>query len=111
MTLRFLKKGIKNLIFDYWMPHESACPNYGLIKFIYCTNSLNINKLNTGKTLLPTPEVFGTYIAISGKIKRFKAFDSHLLTKKSPRRKRALAHPTLVSKADKKRIKKLLPYD
>jgi len=50
-------------------------------------------------------------ITAKGKIKRFKAFDSHLLTKKSPRRKRALAHPTLVSKADKKRIKKLLPYD
>ena len=44
----------------------------------------------------------------SGKIKRRKAYTSHILTKKSPKRKRNLRKPTLVSKADEKRIKRLL---
>ena len=44
----------------------------------------------------------------SGKIKRRKAFTSHILTKKSPKRKRKLRKPTLVSRADEKRVKRLL---
>jgi len=44
----------------------------------------------------------------SGKIKRRKAFTSHILTKKSPKRKRKLRKPTLVSSADEKRVKRLL---
>ncbi len=46
----------------------------------------------------------------SGKVKRFKAGKSHILTKKKRKRKRNLRHSTLVDKADEKRIKKLLPY-
>lgn len=44
----------------------------------------------------------------SGKIKRRKAYTSHILTKKSQKRKRKLRQPTLVSKADEKRVKRLL---
>ena len=40
----------------------------------------------------------------SGKIKRKHAFKSHILTKKSKDRKRALTHSTLVHKADVKNI-------
>jgi len=41
----------------------------------------------------------------SGKIKRKHAFKSHILTKKSKKRKLALTHSTLVSKADEHSIK------
>lgn len=44
----------------------------------------------------------------SGKYKRNKANRSHILTKKSPKRKRQLRKSTLVSKADLKRVKRLL---
>ncbi len=45
-----------------------------------------------------------------GKVKRFRAFGSHLLQKKSPSRKRRLRKSTTVSASDKKRIQQLLPY-
>lgn len=41
----------------------------------------------------------------SGKIKRKHAFKSHILTKKSKKRKLALTHTGLVSKADTASIK------
>lgn len=41
----------------------------------------------------------------SGKFKRAKAYKSHILTSKSSKRKRKLRKPTLVSKADQKRVK------
>ncbi len=41
----------------------------------------------------------------TGKIKRNKAFKSHILTKKSTKRKRNLRQATLVSAADSKRVK------
>ncbi|MFT5165758.1 MAG: large subunit ribosomal protein L35 [Saprospiraceae bacterium] len=44
----------------------------------------------------------------SGKIKRGKAYKSHILTKMSKKRKLRLRHAGLVSKSDEKRIKKLL---
>ena len=46
----------------------------------------------------------------SGKIKRNKANKSHILTKKSTKRKRRLRHSDLVSKADEKRVRRMLPY-
>ncbi|KYO65231.1 50S ribosomal protein L35 [Thermovenabulum gondwanense] len=46
----------------------------------------------------------------SGKIKRAKAYKSHLLTHKSKKRKRNLRKPAFVSSADYKRVKKLIPY-
>ncbi len=45
----------------------------------------------------------------TGKLKRKKAYASHILTKKSPKRKRNLRTATLVSKTDLPRIRKLLP--
>jgi len=44
----------------------------------------------------------------TGKIKRSHAFKSHILTKKSTKRKRHLTHETLVSKADFKAVKEML---
>lgn len=44
----------------------------------------------------------------TGKIKRNKAFKSHILTSKSTKRKRGLRKSTLVSKADSKRVKNML---
>ena len=44
----------------------------------------------------------------SGRIKRRRAFHSHILTKKNSRRKRRLDTPTFVSPADEKRIRRLL---
>lgn len=44
------------------------------------------------------------------KVKRQKAFANHILTKKSPKRKRNLRHPGLVHDTDIKSIKRLIPY-
>jgi len=44
----------------------------------------------------------------SGKVKRNKAYKSHILTTKSTKRKRGLRKATLVSKAEQKRIKILI---
>ena len=44
----------------------------------------------------------------SGKIKRNKAFKSHILTTKSTKRKRGLRKSTLVSKSEVKRISRLI---
>ncbi|MCX8676828.1 MULTISPECIES: 50S ribosomal protein L35 [Apibacter] len=44
----------------------------------------------------------------SGKIKRKHAFKSHILTKKSTKRKRNLTYSTLVDIADEKSVKRQL---
>ncbi|MCK5187600.1 MAG: 50S ribosomal protein L35 [Deltaproteobacteria bacterium] len=44
-----------------------------------------------------------------GKIKRNKAFASHILTKKSPKRKRSLRKSGLIDKVDTKAIRRLIP--
>lgn len=46
----------------------------------------------------------------SGKIRRNRAFSSHILTKKSAKRKRRLRQTDLVHKTDKKGLRRLLPY-
>ena len=46
----------------------------------------------------------------SGEIRRNKAYKSHILEKKSPKRKRNLRKAALVVAADKKRAMKFLPY-
>jgi len=46
----------------------------------------------------------------SGKLKRMKAFKSHILTKKDRKRKRRLRKSDLVAGADVKRLKRMLPY-
>ena len=45
-----------------------------------------------------------------GRIKRGKAFKSHILTKKASKRKRQLDQPTLISDADLRRISRMIPY-
>ncbi|MEM6784754.1 MAG: 50S ribosomal protein L35 [Bacteroidota bacterium] len=44
----------------------------------------------------------------TGRVKRKKAFKSHILTKKSPKRKRNLRETTLVSPADEPRVKRMI---
>ena len=46
----------------------------------------------------------------SGKIKRGKAFTSHILIKKTTKRKRNLRKSALVNCADVKGIRRILPY-
>ena len=46
----------------------------------------------------------------SGKFKRGKAYKSHILTKKTTKRKRKLDTATLVHKTDQKRVELMLPY-
>lgn len=45
-----------------------------------------------------------------GKIKRKMAFKSHILTKKSSKRKRNLRRMILVSSSNIESVKKMLPY-
>ncbi|KPQ00496.1 MAG: LSU ribosomal protein L35 RpmI [Bacteroidetes bacterium HLUCCA01] len=46
----------------------------------------------------------------SGRVKRKKAFTSHILTKKTQKRKRNLRKSTLVHPSEEKNIKMLVPY-
>ena len=46
----------------------------------------------------------------SGKLKRNKAFKSHILEKKSPKRKRNMREAALATSADYGRVKRMLPY-
>lgn len=46
----------------------------------------------------------------SGKIKKNHAFKSHILEKKSAKRKRQLRHSAVISDSDTKRVKRMLPY-
>lgn len=45
-----------------------------------------------------------------GRVKRQRAFHSHLAQSKNPKRRRRLKQHTYVSKEDEKKIKKILPY-
>ena len=44
----------------------------------------------------------------NGSVKRKSAFRSHILTKKSPKTKRGLRGPQVVSKADEAKVKSML---
>jgi large subunit ribosomal protein L35 len=46
----------------------------------------------------------------SGGLKRGKAYHSHILTKKTRKRKRNLRGTDMVSDADLRKLKKILPY-
>jgi large subunit ribosomal protein L35 len=46
----------------------------------------------------------------TGKIRRNSAFTSHILTKKTTKRKRELRQGTLVAAVDQKNISRLIPY-
>ena len=48
-------------------------------------------------------------VTASGKVRRLKAYKSHILTKKGPKRKRNLRRPTTVATTgDTKRMKRLI---
>jgi len=49
-------------------------------------------------------------ITAGGRIKRSKAFKSHILTSKTAKRKRQLDTPTFVSTADEHRVSRMIPY-
>ena len=46
----------------------------------------------------------------TGKLKRMKAYKSHILTKKSQKRKRNLRKATITDPTNSKVMKKILPY-
>jgi large subunit ribosomal protein L35 len=46
----------------------------------------------------------------SGKLKRFRSMHSHILTKKSPKRKRKLRTSTIVAKVNERQLGVMLPY-
>jgi large subunit ribosomal protein L35 len=62
-------------------------------------------KMKTHRGAAKRVKVTGT-----GKLKRMRAYKSHILTKKTQKRKRRLRKSDLVSKGDAKRIARLLPY-
>ncbi|MCB1747443.1 MAG: 50S ribosomal protein L35 [Gammaproteobacteria bacterium] len=45
----------------------------------------------------------------SGRFKRRQSFKRHILTKKSPKRKRQLRHGTLIAAADEAAVRQMLP--
>jgi large subunit ribosomal protein L35 len=47
-------------------------------------------------------------LTATGKVRGRSAFSSHILEKKSPKRKRRLAEPAVISKHDEPRIKVML---
>ena len=49
-------------------------------------------------------------LTAKGKIKRSKAYSSHILTKKTTKRKRNLRKSTLLDKSDMNGIRKLITY-
>ena len=50
------------------------------------------------------------HVTVSGKLKRMKAYKSHILTKKSQKTKRNLRKATITDATNVKVMKKLLPY-
>lgn len=49
-------------------------------------------------------------VTATGKLKRMKAFKTHILTKKSAKRKRNLRKATMTDATNIKNMKKVLPY-
>lgn len=62
-------------------------------------------KLKTHRGFAKRVKVTGT-----GKLKRSKAFHSHLLSSKTPKMKRRLSRADTIHPADAQRVKKLIPY-
>ena len=62
-------------------------------------------KIKTNRAAAKRFKVTGT-----GKLKRNKAYKSHILTKKSTKRKRNLRQATITDSTNVKNMKKVLPY-
>lgn len=63
-------------------------------------------KLKTSRGAAKRFKVTGS----GNKVKRRKAYANHILTKKSPKRKRNLRDADLVHSSNIKKIKRLIPY-
>ncbi|HDJ24327.1 MAG: 50S ribosomal protein L35 [Candidatus Aminicenantes bacterium 4484_214] len=50
-------------------------------------------------------------VTTNKKILHQKSNKSHILTKKAAKRKRNLGKPTLISRVDRDKIKRMLPYE
>lgn len=46
----------------------------------------------------------------TGKVKRAAAYKSHILTSKSPKRKRHMRKSVVLSEADAPKVRRMLPY-
>lgn len=46
----------------------------------------------------------------SGRIRRSKAYSSHILTKKTTKRKRNLRKTTLIAEVDQRAVRRMCPY-
>lgn len=46
----------------------------------------------------------------TGKVKRAAAYKSHILTSKSPKRKRKMRKSVVLSEADAPKVRRMLPY-
>ena len=64
-----------------------------------------MSKLKTKKAAAKRFKVTGT-----GKLKRMKAYKSHILTKKTTKRKRNLRKATMTDATNVTTLKKILPY-
>ena len=62
-------------------------------------------KMNTSRAAAKRFKKTGT-----GKLKRVKAYKSHILTKKSAKTKRNLRKATITDSTNEKNMKKILPY-
>jgi large subunit ribosomal protein L35 len=62
-------------------------------------------KIRTKRAAAKRLKVTGT-----GKLKRRAGWKRHLLEAKSPKRRRRLSKPTLITPADAPRLKALVPY-
>jgi large subunit ribosomal protein L35 len=62
-------------------------------------------KLKTHKGAAKRFKLTGT-----GKVKRGRSHLRHILTSKSKKRKRNLGSPALVSEGDKRKVKRMIPY-
>ena len=62
-------------------------------------------KIRTNRAAAKRFKITGT-----GKIVRAKAFKSHILTKKSPKRKRALRRDSVVHPISVNALKRMMPY-
>ena len=62
-------------------------------------------KIKTSRAAAKRFKVTGT-----GKLKRMKAYKSHILTKKSQKRKRNLRKATITDATNVKSMKNILPY-
>jgi len=62
-------------------------------------------KIRTNRSAHKRFRVTGT-----GKIRRYKAYTSHILTKKSRKRKRNLRQSAIMDEANAPQIRRLIPY-